>query len=210
MKKFLLGLLCGFLLAGLAVVIVAFAMIRLGDTTPKVPANATLVLRLQGELPERNPGYSDPVVSGRAPATVLEVRDVLHRAAADSRIKAVLFEPRGVGAGWAKAEEVRQALLHFKKSGKPLVAFLRTAHAREYYMATAADRIYMAREDLLDVKGLRAELTYFRGTLDKVGVQFEVEHAGRYKDAADAFTRTSPTPETLEATNALLDGIYGS
>ena len=97
----------------------------------------------------------------------------------------------------------------FKKSGKPVYAYLRGAGTREYYLATAADKIFMAPEDELDVKGLRAELMYVKGTLDKLGVTMEFEHVGKYKDAPDTFTRTSPSPETLEVTNQILDQYYG-
>jgi protease-4 len=74
----------------------------------------------------------------------------------------------------------------------------------------AADRVFMAPEDELDVKGLRAELIFLKTTLDKVGVQLEFEHVGKYKDAPDMFTRTSPTPETLEVENAILDQYFGN
>jgi protease-4 len=67
----------------------------------------------------------------------------------------------------------------------------------------------MAPEDLLDLKGLRAELTYVKGTLDKIGVQVEIEHAGKYKDAGDMFTRKNASPETLEVMNSVLDDLYG-
>ncbi len=91
---------------------------------------------------------------------MVETWRLLQQAAADSRIKAVVLEPRGLDAGWAKLEELRSDIIAFKKSGKPVQAFLRGAGTREYYIATAADSIYMAPEDELDVKGLRAELLY--------------------------------------------------
>ena len=121
-----------------------------------------------------------------------------------------MLEPRGLDAGWAKLEELRAEILAFKQSGKPVYAYLRNATMREYYLATAADKIYMAPEDELDVKGLRAELMYFKGTLDKLGVSMEFEHVGKYKDAPDTFTKTSPSPETLEVTNQILDQYYGN
>ena len=78
-----------------------------------------------------------------------------------------------VDVGWAKLQELRQDLLAFKKSGKPLVAYMRSPGTREYYLATAADKIYMAPEDMLDLKGLRVEASFFKKTLDKIGVQVE-------------------------------------
>jgi protease-4 len=66
----------------------------------------------------------------------------------------------------------------------------------------------MVPGDQLDMKGLRAEITYFKGAFDKLGVRVEAEHAGKYKDALDAYTRTNMTPESREALELLLDGLY--
>lgn len=100
--------------------------------------------------------------------------------------------------------------MEFKKSGKPVYAYLRGAGAHEYYVATAADRIFMSPEDELDLKGMRVELMFLKGGLDKLGVEMEFEHAGKYKDAPDMFTRTSSTPETREVMNQVLDQLYGN
>src|SRR6185436_10685081 len=98
----------------------------------------------------------------------------------------------------------------FRKSGKPVVAYLRNPSARDYYLALAADRIYLGPTDPLMLKGLRAELMYFKHTLEKIGVGMEVEHAGKYKDFGDMFTRTEMSPETREVINSVVDGLYGS
>jgi protease-4 len=210
MKKFLIGLVCGFVLAGLAVVITAFAIARLGDRTPTIADGSTLMLKLSGPVPEISPmDIPLPWFESQSPLTVVEIWDLLRKAEHDSRITAIAFEPARVQAGWAKLQEIRDSLIRFKKSGKPVVAFLRSPSARDYYLATAADKIYMTPEDVLDLKGMRAELMYLRGGMDKLGLVMEVEHAGRYKDAADSFTRTSPSPETREVMNAILDQIFG-
>jgi protease-4 len=104
---------------------------------------------------------------------------------------------------------MRSAIQAVRKAGKPVEAWLRTPGTREYYLATAADKIYLAEEDILYVKGFRAELSFFKGTLDKLGVAMEVETAGRYKDAGDIFSRSSATPETREVVNSMLDRVYG-
>lgn len=210
MKKFLLGLLSGFVLAGLAAVVLAFALMRAGDRRPPVPDGAILVVRLEGEVPELAPVTIPlPMFEAQAKTTVADYWMMLRQAGKDERIKAILLEPRGVGAGWAKLDELRAGLAEFKKSGKPVYAYLRNPGAREYYLATAADKIYFNPEDYLDLKGMRAELSFYKRTLDKVGVEMEVEHAGKYKDAADSLTRTGPTPETREVINAILDQVFG-
>jgi protease-4 len=209
-KRFLLGILCGFLLAGLALVIIGFAVARFGSRPPSVADNSTLFLRLTGDLPEI--GQAElPFAGLQAPPelTLMETWDVLRKAAVDSRIKAIALEPYGVDAGWAKLSEVRDSIIKFKKSGKPVIAYLRNPSARDYYLATAADKIYISREDILDVKGMRVEMMFFKRGLDKLGVELEIEHAGKYKDAADAFVRTEATDETREVMNAMLDQLYG-
>jgi protease-4 len=98
--------------------------------------------------------------------------------------------------------------VEFKKSGKPIIAYLQGPTTREYYLATVADKIYMPPEDTLYIKGLRAEMMYFKNTLDKVGVQAEFYHIGKYKDFGDMFTQTAMTPETREVMNSVLDDVY--
>jgi protease-4 len=141
---------------------------------------------------------------------VLDSWLLLRKGAKDPRIKALMVAPSGLSVGWAKLEELRAQIIEFKKSGKPVYAYLRSAGTTEYYLASAADKIYMPPDDWLDVKGLRAELTFVKNTLDKLGVALEFEGVGLYKDAPDTYTETSPSPQTLEVTNALLDQYYGN
>ena len=131
----------------------------------------------------------------------------LRKAAADKRIKAVLLQPQHMVAGWAKLEELRADLLEFRKSGKPVIAFLVNPSGRDYYLATTANKVYLSPEDMLDLKGLRAEMMFFRKTLDKLGIQMEVQHVGKFKDAGDVYTRSDASPETTLVMNSILDGV---
>ena len=211
MAKFLIGLLTGVILTVLLAVIIIFSAAKFGtEKRAVILPNSTLLLQLEGEIPERSPvEFPIPFLDQQTPSTVRDVWEVLRKAAVDSRIKAVVLEPRNLEVGWAKLEELRTDLEQFRKSGKPLIAYLKEPRTREYYLATAADRIYMGPEEFLDVKGMRAEIMFFRGTLDKLGVQMEVEHAGKYKDYGDMFTRTEMSPETKEVVNSVLDDAYG-
>jgi protease-4 len=110
----------------------------------------------------------------------------------------------------ARLEELRMDIEQFRKSGKPVYAYLRTPGTREYYLAAAADRIYLGPADQMYVKGLRAELMYFKKTLDKLGVVVDVEHAGKYKDFGDMFTRSGMSPETREVMSSVVDDLYGN
>src|SRR5258706_3237449 len=210
MKRFLLGVLVGLLVAGLVVVILVFAALRFGDRKIVVADGSRLVLHLEGNRPARKPvDLTLPFLEARQSLTVFDTWMMLRKAAADPRIKALVFEPRALNCGWAKLQEIHADILTFKKSGKPVYAYLRGPSAREYYLAAAADRVFMAPEDMLDLKGLRFELLYVKNTLDKLGVQMEFEHVGKYKDAPDMFTKTGSSPETREVMNQILDQFFG-
>ncbi len=172
-------------------------------------SGSVLALRLEDDLPERAPVEIPlPVFESQSSFTVRDVWSMLHRAATDSRIQAVVIEPRRLSIGWAKLQELQQSLVDFKRSGKPVFALLRLPGGRDYYVATAANRIFAAPEDLLDLKGIRVEAMYFRDTLNKLGVKMDVVHAGKYKDAYDVYTRTSMSPETRLVLNQILDQYY--
>ncbi len=211
MGKFFLGLLVGVLLVFLGFVLLFAALVRFRSKPPEVADNSVLVLRVSGDVPEKAP-VELPVWlgGGRDGTTVASVWMNLRKAATDGRIKALVVQPEGLTSGWAKLEEMRSDIEQFRKSGKPVFAYLRSPSSRDYYLALAADRIYLGPEEPLMLKGLRAQLMYFKGTLDKLGVQVDVEHAGKYKDFGDMFTRTNMSPETQEVINSVVDGIWGN
>lgn len=210
MGKFLLGLLTGAVVMVLIIVIAVFAVASLRTKPAAIADGSTLILHLNGDAPETPPvDVSIPFLQPRAPMTVENVWSMLRHAAADSRVKAVVFEPSGTTVGWAKMQEIRSDLEQFRKSGKPLIAYLKTPNMRDYYMASACTKIYMTPSDELDLKGIGLELMYFKNTLDKLGVHVDVEHAGKYKDYGDQFTRSSMSPETNEVMTSLVDDLYG-
>jgi protease-4 len=215
MRNFLIGLIVGFLLVGLTLLVIVFAAVRFAGSYANRPASvadgSTLVLDLEGDVPERLPAQIPiPILQSQTALSVEQLWDMFRRAATDSRVRAILFEPRGLDIGWGKMQEIHDEIVQFRKSGKPVITYLRSPSAREYYLASATDKIFISPEDSLDLKGLAAESVFFKQTLDKFGVQADVIHAGKYKDAGDIFTRTSMTPETREVLNAILDQYYGN
>jgi protease-4 len=210
MAKFLIGVVTGIILVFLILFIGVFALAHMREKPPSVADGSTLVLELDGDIPERAPvEFPIPFLQQRTPPTVADIWTTLRKAAVDGRVRAIVFEPRDLQIGWAKLQEIHNDLEAFRKSGKPIYAYLKTPGAREYYLATTANRIYMDPEDELNLKGMRFELMYFRKTLDKLGVEVEIQHAGKYKDFGDMFTRTSMSPETKEVLTSVLDGLYG-
>ncbi|MDQ2710688.1 MAG: signal peptide peptidase SppA [Acidobacteriota bacterium] len=211
MRKFLLGLLVGVVVAVLGLFIIVLAIGRTFANKPTtIAGDSILVLALRGDVPEAAPvDIAVPFFQQHAAPTVRDIWTSLREASRDSRIKAVVLEPNRIVAGWGRLQEIRQEILNFKQSGKPVYAVLESPGSREYYLASAADRIFLSPGDMLDVKGFLLEAMYFKNALDKLGVQFEVDHIGRYKDAGDIFTKTNMSPETREVLGQVLDQLYG-
>ncbi|MBV9268224.1 MAG: signal peptide peptidase SppA [Acidobacteriaceae bacterium] len=211
MGRFLIGIVVGVVVTILALVVITFAIARIFQSKKTViPGNAVLVLNLEGNVPEAAPvEIPIPFIQSRAMPTVRDVWASLREAAGDSRIKAIVIAPRGLTVGWGRLEELHHEILAFKKSGKPVYALLAGAGSREYYLASAAEKIYISPDDLLEVKGFRIESTFFKNALDRLGVNVQVDHIGRFKDAGDMFTRTDMSPETREVLSQVLDQIYG-
>lgn len=211
MAKFLLGVVVGLIIAVVGGLIIVLAIGRLfANKQPTVAANSVLVLSLEGDIPEAAPvDVPIPFLQTQSVPTVRDIWSSLRQAASDNRIKALVIQPRGLIAGWGKLQELREDIADFKRSGKPVYAFLQRPGSHEYYVSSIADKIYLLPEDLLDVKGFHIEELYFKNTLDKLGITVDVDHIGRFKDAGDIFTKTNMSPETREVLNQVLDQIYG-
>jgi protease-4 len=111
-------------------------------------------------------------------------------------------------AGWAKVQELRAAITRFRAAGKPAYAHIEFCSNKEYYLATACDKVYAVPSAILDVSGLAAEITFLRGSLDKLGVQAQFEGVGKYKNAPNQFTETGFTAPHREQMEAMLDSLF--
>ena len=176
---------------------------------PAVPANTTLVLRIGGALTEVAPADVVGYLRGVRTPTVRSVVDNLRKAKVDSRVTAVLLKPTGFESPfWGKVQEVRDAVLDFKKSGKPVYAYLEYGGDREYYLATAADKVFLMPSSPLDLIGIATYQVFLRGTLDKVGAYPDLHHIGDYKTAINTFTEKRSTPAQKEMDQSLNRDLY--
>jgi protease-4 len=176
---------------------------------PAVPSSATLVLRPGGELQEVVPDDVLGQVFGREVDTVRGFVDNLRKARRDSRIKTVLLMPSGLQLPyWAKVQELRDAVIEFRKSGKRVVAFLEYGGDREYYLASAADKVYLLPSSPLDLSGVASYEVFLRGAFDKIGAYPDFVHIGDYKSAANQLTEKGFTPEHREMTESLNRDMY--
>jgi len=205
--KFFLALFVLFLVVGMVAVIGAWIMVLRG---PSVAEHSTLILRIGGNLVEAPPDDVFGQVTGGARAhTVLSYVDALRRAKDDPRIESVLIVPTPVESPfWGKVQEIRDAVVDFKRSGKRISAYLEYAGEREYYLASAADRIYLMPTSNVDVTGVATYEVFLKGTLDKLGAQADFEKIGDYKTAPNQLTQTTFTPAHREMTESLTRDLY--
>lgn len=170
------------------------------------PYNA-LHLELRGSLPEE----STPSLTAfwRTPdPDFLSVLSLLRWAREDVRLRAVTIALVDLDAGWARLQELRRSFLALRQAGKHVCVFLSEASTREYYLASAADTIVLAPVGHLAITGLAAETMFFKGALDKLGIQAQVSQAGQYKSAGEPFTRESMSAPHREMLDSLLDDLY--
>jgi len=203
-----------FTLLGVAVFvsIVGFVLLYLiVSREPAVPSNTMLVLRVGGDLNEVAPADVVGYLRGARTPTLRSIVDDLRKAKVDSRVKAVLLKPTGFDSPfWGKVQEIREAIVDFRKSGKPIYAYLETAAEREYYLATACDRIFLMPSSPLDLKGVATYELFLRGTLDKIGAVPDLHHIGDYKTATNTFTQKTYTTAHKEMDESLNQDLYGA
>ena len=120
----------------------------------------------------------------------------------------ILVDARGAKLGWASLQELRGALVRIRNAGGHVFAYLEDANLKEYYLASAAEQVYLHPAGELATFGLAAATLYFKGALDKLGVQAEGLHIAEYKSAHETFTRTGPSDPDRQQREAILDDTF--
>ena len=187
----------------------ALALLLRGRGPTGFGGKSYLFLRLEGAIPDQPPGDLGLILQ-RRPPSLRTLVESLDRAARDPKVSAVVVRVSMLpDAGWGKVQELRDAVVRFRKSGKPAYAHLEFCGNKEYYLATACSKIYALPTAILDVSGLSAEVTFFREGLDKLGVEAQFEGVGKYKNAPNQFTESSFTEPHREQMEALVDSLFG-
>jgi protease-4 len=200
------GIVIGLALICVVAVAILVSLVR-GDR-PSIRDNSVLALKISGALPDYVP--DDPIrrLFGGQPQSLSSLLAQFRKAKVDKRITGIMLDIDGSDAGWAKAEEIRGAIEDFRTSGKPIYAYMETGFNKDYYIATACDKIFVPPPGELFTIGLAADVMFFRGSLDKLGVYPDLYQIGKYKSAGDMFTQKEMTPAHREFINALVDDLY--
>jgi protease IV len=135
--------------------------------------------------------------------TLLELR----QAERDPAVAGVLLVYDDLAVGWGRAEEVRAAIGRIRAAGKRVFAWAPTLTMRSYYMLAPAERIWLGPSGILRLTGLVQRLTFYKGTLDKLGVQADFVKIAEYKSAPEAFTREGSSPPAREMRESILDDV---
>lgn len=185
-----------------------------------VPSGAYLVLDLADEFqdaPLSDDGLEDlaSLFDGDARRHVLQARRVvraLAAAASDSAIDGLYLSGQGLSpgrsTGFATLKEVRDAIVAFRASGKPVKAWLNFGGTREYYLASAADEVVLDPFGALLVPGLATQPVFYAGTFEKLGIGVQVTRVGKYKSAVEPYTRRDMSPESRTQTQKLIDDLW--
>jgi protease-4 len=200
------GLLLGLILIGIVGVAVIWLALRKGE--PTIRDNSVLTLRVAGSLPDYSPDDPFKRFFGGPDQSLTGLIMQFKKAKVDKRIKVILLDVNMSGVGWGKAEEIRDAITDFRSSGKQVYAFIELGLNKEYYIATACDKIVMPPPGELFVNGLAADVMFFRGSLDKLGIYPDIFQIGKYKTAGNTFTQKQMTDAHREFMDELITDLF--
>lgn len=206
-----LGLVLGiFLLFGILAGIGA----SMGDKqTVEVKDNSVLHVKLDFEIKERGVnspfGNFDPTTFEPKPSVGLnDILASLENAAADEKIKGVYLDMQNVPAGMATVEEIRNALLEFKESGKWIVAYSEIYSQKAYYLASVADEVWLNPQGMVEWRGLGAQLMFLKGMLEKLEVEPQIIRYGKFKSAVEPLILDKMSEANREQTMTYMSDLW--
>jgi protease-4 len=219
MLKFLKNIfstLIGILLSFVVIVVTLIGVLSVSSEyqkkEKKIDKNTILKIDLSTQVVERassNP-LSDLDLLNPEPKKQLELKTILdniEKAKFDDNIIAIYINSPFVNAGLSQTEEIRNKLLEFKKTGKPIIAYSEVYSIKNYFLASVADKIYMNPLGVIDHKGLSATVMFFKGLLEKLNIDLQIFRLGKFKSAIEPFTLDKMSNENREQLKLMLNSI---
>jgi protease-4 len=208
--KFVLATVVGLVVFSVLGFVVFAGLVGLASrsTDKSVAANSVLELKLDKPISERKQS-ADLLGNGGATIGLIGLKEVIGRAKDDDDIKGILLNLELVQGGMASLEEVRDALLDFKKAGKFIVAYHEVTSEKSYYLSSVADEIYLNPQGTLEFNGLSSEVMFYKRLFDKAGIEPYIFRVGSFKSAVEPFFREnfsdSARYQTVTYLNSLND-----
>ena len=223
MKDFLkmtLAVVIGCLIIGIVKIFIMFGFVGslslLGKQQPVMPASAILRIDMSTvQLAEQTTDIGVlSSISGKQTGTIgiLDAIRAIETAAADPAIKYIYLKPDMATGGMAQIEELRQALVNFRMSGKPVISYIENPTNAGYYLASASDKIFMTPHSggMNMMTGISSQMFFLKDILDKLGINVQLIRHGKYKSAGETFVRNESSPENLTQNQELVTSIWNS
>ena len=215
--KFTLATICGIVMltivAGILFMISIVGIVASESATTKLENNSVFVLKLDGVVSERVENTNPfSTLLGKADMEEMGLDDVLEairKAKENENIKGIYLEG-GIMSfdSPATAQQIRDALADFKKSGKWIIAYSDRYLQTSYYVASVADSVFLNKTGMIDFKGLGGKNQYMTGLYEKIGVKYQCTRVGKYKSAVESDTRKDMSENDREQRLAYLQGIW--
>lgn len=217
--KFVFASLLGSIIAGIIMIFIIFLFIGgliAGASSEKsvdFSPNSVLELKFTYPIAERTP--NNPLsafgflgIDGEKTLGLNDILASIKKAKTDSNIRGIFLNESFMTSGEATTEEIRNALIDFKKSGKFIVAYSEVYTQGFYYLASVADKIYMNPKGIFDFKGFNSKITFLKGALDKLGIEAQIIKVGTYKSAVEPFFLTKMSDANRMQVNSYLGSLY--
>lgn len=183
------------------------------DTTSEIKSNSILHIILNNDIVERsskNPFQNFDLTNfdqEKQPG-LTDIVALIKAASTDNNIKAIYLDIDEISSGIASVEEIRNALIEFKKSKKPIISYSEVYTQKAYYLASVADKIYLNPVGLLEFKGFSAKVMFYKGALEKLEIEPEIIRVGSFKSAVEPYMLDHMSDSSKLQTNVLLSSVY--
>lgn len=187
-------------------------MIASGDSTPEVSNNSVMVLNLSGVIDEQGQEDFLGTLTGNTMSNLGldNMLSAIKKAKDNDKIKGIYIEAGILQAGYATMQEIRNALLDFKKKGKWIVAYGDTYTQGTYYIASAADKVYLNPKGMIDWHGLGAQPQFYKDLMAKFGVRYQVVKVGTYKSFTETYTEDKMSDANRTQVSAYINGTWNN
>lgn len=217
-KKILTGMKWSLMIIGALTIFSTLVMtisviVALNKKEP-MPEKIILEIDLNQEIKEYVPDDPAAQIMADKKLTLIEILEALEKGGDDDRVVGLVTRLGSVGMGFGKIQEIRDAILRFRESGKPTMAYADTFGEfgpgnGAYYLASAFEEIHLQPSGDLNLTGFMFEVSFVKDTLDKLGLTARMDSRKEYKNALNIFTETEFTPAHEEALGTVMDSLYG-
>jgi protease-4 len=165
-------------------------------------------LDLQGEIPEEEERFIVPFLPIKRKPTLWDLEKIFLNGSKSPTIKGFLIKIRDLKIGYAKAEAIRRGISELREKGKRVFVYLESPGSLEYMIGSAAEKIFIPPWSMLNLIGLKAEVTFLKQALDKLGIEAQIKGLGEYKSASETFTRSTMSVPHRDMLDSIIDDLY--